>query len=109
VARIVLVSLAFGLSVVLVGWTIFWPVTVVSQQELEAVRLGFPVPYLEQNQGLLGNPWRTFPLVTRFWSPWNYPTTILWGQGLLDVASIFLILIGVPVGVRHARRVVRGA
>jgi hypothetical protein len=103
--RIVLLACTFGLAVIIVGFTTFWPVTVGGQQELEAVRLGLPVAYLEQNQALPPAPLLTGPRVTRFWSPWSNPATILWGYWLFDVAVVFLALICVPRGAQYARSV----
>jgi len=102
--RIVLGVVALGLAVLIVGVTSCGTIVVTNEAELQTVRLGAPLPYIEQNQGILHDPWRTFPLVTRFWSPWENPTTVLWSSWLLDVSIVLLVVVVAFLATREASR-----
>lgn len=54
--------------------SILVPVTVATKADLEAVELGWPLPYIIQNQSRL-DP--AFPFETRFRSMLEYPTDVL--------------------------------
>ena len=76
------------LSVILVFLSVSLPVTVYSQADLERVKLGLPLPFVIQNQGI--NP--PLPWQTSMRSVWENPTQILGPVFFLDVAIVFGII-----------------
>ncbi|MDW7651949.1 MAG: hypothetical protein SCK29_10860 [Bacillota bacterium] len=84
--RLVFFALAIALMFVLASPMVY-PVTVSGYNQLQPLRLGFPLPYLEQQVTL--TPFDSdFPLTLRMQSPLENPSTILWGNLLLDVVLV---------------------
>jgi hypothetical protein len=90
--RLLLLILGVLVSAGIVGLTSFNAVTVSSSEELAAVPLGWPFPYLSQNQALPPAAAKNFPLTTRFWSPWANPTTIYWDRFTANVGLVMFAL-----------------
>lgn len=63
--------------------------TVYHSSDLLQVSLGLPLGFVLQNQSGYAPP---FPWQTRFYSPWENPTRILWPQFLLDVVLVFDVI-----------------
>lgn len=74
------------LSVILVLTSVYLPVTVYSQLQLDRVKLGLLLPFVVQTQYI--NP-PLFPWQTSIRSIWENPTQVLWPQFFLDVAIVF--------------------
>lgn len=65
------------------------PQEVASQDDLVAVRFGYPIRFVVQNQSRLEPP--SFPRPQPFvWSPWEFPARLLPVQAMLS----FLIVLG---------------
>ncbi len=64
------------------------PQEVASQHDLVAVRFGYPVSYVVQNQSRLEPP--SFPRPQPFvWSPWEFPARLLPVQAMLSFLVVF--------------------
>ena len=74
------------MSVLLVLISVYSPVTVYSQAHLAEVKIGFPLPFIEQTQSIYP-PF--FPWQTSVRLPLENPTRILLLQLMLNVTMIF--------------------
>lgn len=77
---------AVMLSVLIVAASVFLPTTVYRESDLLRVGLGLPVRFVVQDQRGYAPP---FPWQTRFYSPWENPTRIMWPQLLLNLVLVF--------------------
>lgn len=80
-----LYTVVLVLSTLLVVASIFLPITVHSRTELSHVELGLPVGFVVQDQSRYSPP---LPRQTRFYSPWENFTRVLWWRFLLDAAVV---------------------
>ncbi len=81
------VSIAIVISsVMLVLTSVYLPVTVYSQVQLAAIKLGLLLPFVVQTQYI--NP-PSFPWQTSIRSIWENPTQVLWPQFFLNVTIVF--------------------
>src|SRR3990172_7286277 len=79
----------FLIAFVIVVITMYMPVTVYSQEDLSRVELGFPLPFMVQNQNI-SPPF--FPWRTNVGSFYENPIYIIWHYFLIDIVVVFGIL-----------------
>ncbi len=100
--KIVIIAI---LSVAIIIATLFIPKKVRSQDEMDALVLGYPFSFYVQDFSRF-TP-LVFPQKFNFGSPWEDPAKILWGQFFLSYFSIFTIQYLVLTVVHHLISVLR--
>lgn len=84
-AKYGLYAILLVVSTLLVVASIFLPITVDSRTEHSTIELGFPLSFVVQDQSRYPPPPSG---QTRFLSPWEVPTHVLWSRFLLDVTVV---------------------
>src|SRR6266545_4093817 len=96
------VAISVVTASIIVGLGSCVQVTVSAPEGLSPVRFGLPIPYLTQYQ--LVDPLNQYPIVTRLYSPWQYPTAISWSIWLMDIGVVVLIIGSAQLVVALLRR-----
>jgi hypothetical protein len=92
--------IAVTLSVLIVLASLFLPTIVQHESDLLWVGLGFPFRFVVQDQSRYTPP---LPWQTRFYSPWENPTLLMWPQLLLNLVLAFGVVSVALYGCRLIR------
>lgn len=97
------ITITIIISLIIVGITpLIIPVTVTEPSQLNNLRLGAPLSFIQQDSWL-DPPEEWFPHKLIILSPWENPTRILWGNFVASVAIVsigFTIISGVIARIR---------
>ena len=90
------------LAAILLTASLAIPQEVASQHDLVAVRFGYPVRFVVQDQSRLEPP--SFPRPQPFvWSPWEFPARLLPVQAMLSFLVVFGACELVVLAIKAAR------
>lgn len=87
-AWLILAAITLILSVAVVVGSLGRPVPVLAESEAAVVPLGWPVPFIVQDQARFASL-LSYPRYGRVANPGEYSTRVLWGEFALDVGIVF--------------------
>ena len=91
--------ICFGLSIILIGFSLTFKVSVPSKPDLDHVKIGLPIPFVVQDLSRLDPS--IFPYQTAFSSPLENPTRILWWEFIANMVILFVAMIAGLMVVRR--------
>ncbi|MDK2836744.1 MAG: hypothetical protein PWP21_1521 [Thermosediminibacterales bacterium] len=98
------ITITIIISLIIVGITpLIIPMTVTEPSQLNNLRFGAPLSFIQQDSSWLQPPEEWFPRKLIILSPWENPTRILWGNFAASVAIVsigFTIISGVLTWIR---------